>query len=100
MRRPLESLRCATALPVQPIATPLGAFGTRSQTVLAVWRDGKAELRERDLAQDGSWQQVRHCFQLQLGGPEAQPRRQAGCSQHQAHGQSQPKQQRQHTTAG
>jgi uncharacterized protein with NRDE domain len=83
---------------MQPIATPFGAFGTRSQTVLVVWRNGRAELRERDLTQDGSWQQVRHCFQLQLGSPEAQPRQQAGCNTHQSQAQQQQKQPQPTTT--
>lgn len=49
---------------VQPVETRWGQFGTRSQTVLAVWADGRGELRERYLQQDGSWQQLRHAFRL------------------------------------
>ena len=53
----------------QPIDTPWGRFGTRSQTVLACWRDGRVELRERSLERgDGgdssSWTTVRHAFQM------------------------------------
>lgn len=44
--------------------TPWGPFGTRSKIVLAVWRDGSAELREEYLARDGSWQQVQHAFRV------------------------------------
>ncbi len=41
-------------------------YGTRSQTVLAVWRDGHAELRERFRRDDGSWSVVRHEFDVEL----------------------------------
>jgi hypothetical protein len=42
-------------------------YGTRSQTVLAVWRDGRAELRERSRPEGGGgWSMVRHEFHVQL----------------------------------
>jgi uncharacterized protein with NRDE domain len=40
----------------------MGAYGTRSQTVLALWHDGTAELRERYLADTGDWRSVAHTF--------------------------------------
>ena len=38
-------------------------YGTRSQMVLLVRRDGSAELRERS-RNDGSWQEVQHSFTI------------------------------------
>ena len=38
-------------------------YGTRSQTVLLVGRDGSAELRERSRS-SGSWQEVQHTFKI------------------------------------
>ncbi|KAL4859573.1 hypothetical protein ACK3TF_000663 [Chlorella vulgaris] len=56
-----------------PIETPLGQFGTRSQVVLAVRRDGWAELRERYRDDtDGSWKAVQHSFQMDLSRDEGQ----------------------------
>lgn len=45
-----------------------GNFGTRSQTVIAVWRNGKAQLRERYLADHltDSWDEVQHSFHIAL----------------------------------
>lgn len=48
----------------QPVDTPWGPFGTRSKIVLAVWKDGRAELREEYLAGDGSWQRAQHAFRI------------------------------------
>ena len=43
----------------------LGPYGTRSQTVLAVWRDGSAELRERFLEPESrQWKSVTHKFEV------------------------------------
>jgi hypothetical protein len=57
----------------QPIETPRGLFGTRSQLVLAVWRDGRGEVRERYRDdQSGGWKEVGHSFQLAAGGSEAE----------------------------
>ncbi|KAL4430685.1 hypothetical protein ABPG75_005941 [Micractinium tetrahymenae] len=54
---------------VQPVDTRWGPFGTRSKIVLAVWRDGRAELREEYLTEHGTWQQAQHTFELcQCGG--------------------------------
>lgn len=55
---------------VQPVDTRWGPFGTRSQLVLAVWADGRAELRERyrDGAAPGGWAEVRHAFRIGEGG--------------------------------
>jgi hypothetical protein len=41
-------------------------YGTRSQTVLGVWRDGHAELRERYRADNGTWQMVQHAFEFEV----------------------------------
>ncbi|KAI7839225.1 hypothetical protein COHA_007038 [Chlorella ohadii] len=49
---------------VQPVDTQWGAFGTRSQTVVAVWADGRGELRERYIGEGGSWQEQQHCFEI------------------------------------
>lgn len=52
---------------MQPISTPSGLFGTRSQAVLAVWQDGAAELRERYRdSGDGQWKEVQHSLHLGL----------------------------------
>jgi uncharacterized protein with NRDE domain len=42
-----------------------GPYGTRSQTVLAVWRDGRAELRERSRGAAPKWREVRHSFMVE-----------------------------------
>ena len=42
-----------------------GLYGTRSQSALAVWRDGRAQLRERYRPADGVWRSVRHTFHVQ-----------------------------------
>ncbi|KAI3433739.1 hypothetical protein D9Q98_003546 [Chlorella vulgaris] len=63
----------ASGIYVQPIETPLGQFGTRSQVVLAVRRDGWAELRERYRDDtDGSWKAVQQSFQMDLSRDEGQ----------------------------
>ena len=38
-------------------------YGTKSQTVLLVRRDGSAELRERSRI-GGPWQEVQHTFKI------------------------------------
>ena len=40
-------------------------YGTRSQTVLVVRRDGSAELRER-YKDGGTWHAVQHAFRVPL----------------------------------
>lgn len=40
-------------------------YGTRSQTVLVVRRDGSAELRER-YRDGGTWHAVQHTFRVPL----------------------------------
>lgn len=47
-----------------------GWYGTRSQTALAVWRDGRAELHERYRPADGAWRTVHHSFMVQALGTE------------------------------
>ncbi|KAK9845456.1 hypothetical protein WJX81_006841 [Elliptochloris bilobata] len=53
---------------VAPWDHPGGQYGTRSQTALAVWRDGRAELHERYRSADGAWRSVHHAFRIQLPG--------------------------------
>ncbi|CAD7703589.1 unnamed protein product [Ostreobium quekettii] len=50
---------------VEPFDKQDGLHGTRSQTVLAVWRDGHAEYRERWLDfPTGQWHEVNHTFAI------------------------------------
>ena len=42
-----------------------GEYGTRSQTVVLVRKDGSAELQERSW-NAGSWQTVQHSFHMSL----------------------------------
>ncbi|EFN59333.1 hypothetical protein CHLNCDRAFT_137746 [Chlorella variabilis] len=61
----------AAASGIFPIETGQGLFGTRSQAVLAVWRDGRGELRERYRDdKGGDWREVQHSFELPLGGSQ------------------------------
>ncbi len=54
--------------PMQPIQTKQGLFGTRSQAVLAVWRDGRGVLRERYRdSKSGEWREVQHSFKVPIG---------------------------------
>ena len=51
-------------------AQPGSLYGTRSQTALAVWRDGRMEQRERyveldEAGADWRWQEARHTLSLQ-----------------------------------
>ncbi|KAK9838874.1 hypothetical protein WJX74_005036 [Apatococcus lobatus] len=43
-------------------AMPGGAYGTRTQTVIAAWHDGHAALLESNLIPDGSWVQQKYDF--------------------------------------
>jgi uncharacterized protein with NRDE domain len=53
---------------MQPIQTKQGLFGTRSQAVLAVWRDGRGVLRERYRdSKSGEWREVQHSFKVPIG---------------------------------
>jgi len=42
-----------------------GLYGTRSQSALAAWRDGRAQLHERYRPADGVWRSVHHIFHVQ-----------------------------------
>ncbi len=42
------------------------SYGTRTQTILAVWHDGHTMMQERNLQQDGSWKEEKHCFKMPL----------------------------------
>jgi len=42
-----------------------GLYGTRSQSALAAWRDGRAQLHERYRPADGVWRSVHHTFRVQ-----------------------------------
>ena len=48
------------------------SYGTRSQTVAAVWASGKIEVQERSLSEDGAtWKQTSLTSSLQrLGEPD------------------------------
>ena len=49
-----------------------GVFGTRSKTVVVIWKDGRVEAQERSLdIQDGSWRAVSYAFQASTGGHAA-----------------------------
>ncbi|GAB4817792.1 hypothetical protein N2152v2_004838 [Parachlorella kessleri] len=54
-------------VPASPYVTPWGTSGTRSQTVVAVRRDGQCELRERYRSPEGDWREVAHRFTALLG---------------------------------
>ena len=43
-------------------AMPGGAYGTRTQTVIAAWHDGHMAMHESNLMPDGSWVQHKHDF--------------------------------------
>ncbi|KAF8059408.1 TANGO2 [Scenedesmus sp. PABB004] len=68
---------------VEPFEMQPGVrYGTRSQTVIAVWRDGRVEQRERYVERGGSnddgggwvWREARHAFDMAAPGPpEAEP---------------------------
>lgn len=45
-------------------AMPGGAYGTRTQTVIAAWHDDHMAMRESNLMPDGSWLQNCHDFAL------------------------------------
>jgi uncharacterized protein with NRDE domain len=49
-----------------------GVFGTRSKTVVVIWRDGRVEAQERFLdSEKGSWEAVSYAFQVSTGGAGA-----------------------------
>ena len=41
-----------------------GAYGTRTQTVIAAWHDGHVTVRERNLTLASSWKETQHDFVL------------------------------------
>eukprot|EP00798_Chlamydomonas_sp_ICE-L_P004674 gene4674-14873_t len=52
---------------VKPVESKDGLYGTRSQIVLAVWRDGYGELRERSLDNKAmTWQSSQHKMSVKL----------------------------------
>lgn len=55
-----------SAIFTEPVELDGLLFGTRSTTILAVRRDGFAELRERYLTADGGWAEERHTFQMDI----------------------------------
>jgi uncharacterized protein with NRDE domain len=57
--------RHASAIFIPPFSSRWGHFGTRSQMVLAVRRDGSAELRERYLEND-TWREEGHVFTMDI----------------------------------
>ena len=54
--------RALSPIFIQQHQMPGGAYGTRTQTIIAVWHDSHATLFERNLQTDGSWQQNKHNF--------------------------------------
>lgn len=60
----VEFETAASSIFIQPIQLDGIQFGTRSTTVLVIGRDGRAELREKFITDDGSWAEERHEFQL------------------------------------
>lgn len=58
----------ASGVFLEPITFPDGmVFGTRCQTVVALWRDGRAELRERFRTRGGEWTSSVHAFRCEPG---------------------------------
>ncbi|MEW5304133.1 MAG: hypothetical protein WDW36_006766 [Sanguina aurantia] len=49
---------------IEPVPSPWGMYGTRSQMLLTVASTGQCKLRERYL-EGGEWREVEHCFQQQ-----------------------------------
>lgn len=54
---------------VEPFANnmkPGVQYGTRSQTIIAVWQDGCVQVRERSIqnVDAGNWQELQHEFEL------------------------------------
>ena len=47
-----------------------GPYGTRSQTVVALWRDGRVEFRERSRGATDEWIQVEHAFTIEGMGSD------------------------------
>ena len=67
----VEFETAASSIFIQPTQLDGIQFGTRSTTVLVIGRDGRAELREKFITDDGSWAEERHAFQLKtwmMGG--------------------------------
>ncbi|KDD76431.1 NRDE protein [Helicosporidium sp. ATCC 50920] len=58
---PSAEMACS-AIFVRPLRWGREQFGTRAQTVLVAWQDGRVELRERSRESDGSWSAVTHAF--------------------------------------
>ncbi|PNW76081.1 hypothetical protein CHLRE_12g548550v5 [Chlamydomonas reinhardtii] len=51
---------------VAEVDSPFGKYGTRSQTALVVWLDGRVEMRERAREPDGSWRESALDFAISL----------------------------------
>ncbi|CAL8470993.1 g10535 [Coccomyxa elongata] len=62
---PAEIERAFSSIFVEPFAMPGGSYGTRSQTVMAVWQDGRVELRERFRGATDEWSEVQHAFSIE-----------------------------------
>lgn len=62
---PAEFERMVSGILVPPIDVGLGLYGTRSQTIIAVWEDNTVELRERNKVLDkNTWEQVQYVFEI------------------------------------
>ncbi|KAG2433897.1 hypothetical protein HXX76_008250 [Chlamydomonas incerta] len=51
---------------VAEVDSPFGKYGTRSQTLMVVWPDGRVEMRERAREPDGSWRDSALDFTMRL----------------------------------
>ncbi|KAK9901217.1 hypothetical protein WJX75_000794 [Coccomyxa subellipsoidea] len=68
---PVEIERALSPIFVGPTdVVPGGPYGTRSQTVVAVWRDGRVEFRERSRGATDEWIQVEHAFNIEGMGSD------------------------------
>jgi uncharacterized protein with NRDE domain len=78
------TLHCLLLLLLQPGVQ----YGTRSQTIIAVWRDGRVEQRERYIEKeeghgtDGKhqwvWKEAKHSFHLTAQLQQQQQQQDAG----------------------
>ncbi|EIE20160.1 DUF833-domain-containing protein [Coccomyxa subellipsoidea C-169] len=62
---PAHYERILSSIFVEPAEMPDGPYGTRSQTVVVVWRDGRVEFRERSRGATDDWTEVEHGFSIE-----------------------------------
>ncbi|KAK9800362.1 hypothetical protein WJX73_010819 [Symbiochloris irregularis] len=63
---PTEWERTLSPIFIKPHESSGGLYGTRQQMVLAIFEDGKAEVRERTCKADGSHETASHAFRVDL----------------------------------